>query len=81
MTRKRFSYEEHITLGEQLKQARRIILPTVSTTGNRIGVSSQAYKSATRTLAWLDELRCRLDNVLCSDFPDRDTQGVYYGDC
>lgn len=75
------TYEEHVTLGVNLKAVREQLLTIVIRTSRGYGVSSRSVKLADQATVAVDRLRCELDSLLCQSLAPSDSswRGVYYG--
>ena len=82
MKKVKLALEDHVKIGKRLKRARRDVLETYLSLCRSEGSRSSAAKAAKRSLGEIDNLRCRLDSLLCESLPagDDSWKGVYYGD-
>lgn len=82
MKRVKLVPEDHVKIGNDLKRARQDLLKTYLSLCDSEGSSSSMARAAKRTLDGINDLRCRLDSLLCEGLPacDDSWKGVYYGD-
>lgn len=79
-----FVYEEHVEMGQKLKEARKILLNAQTKILNAYprgkGRQGKAVRCLGKSLERLDEARSELDALLINeDCPVEEWRGVYYG--
>ena len=83
MRRARWTWEEHVKWGKEIKSLEARIRPLHSEVSGKFGVTSKVQRHAMKSMESLSALKSELENELCRDFPDRDRDellSVYYGD-
>lgn len=77
----KLTYEEHVQIGAQLKQARIDLSALALRLAASEGKNSSVTRAVNRAVDSAGSLRARLDSVLCASLPltDESWRGVYYG--
>jgi len=79
MPKKRLEYDEHLTLGIGVRQARNLIHGTTLKIASNLPKNSRARRLALDAQDAFDALRAELDDTVARDFPDKEIRGIYYG--
>ena len=77
----KLTHAEHVEIGGKLKEIRAELMTILLRVCKSEGTSSPVTKAADRATGSVDNLRSRLDSVLCASLPlsDDSWRGVYYG--
>lgn len=79
MPRRKLEYDEHLALGNDVRQTRDLIHSTLVKLASNTPKNSRARKLAERAQTAFDRLRNELDNTVARDFPDKEFRGIYLG--
>lgn len=80
MPNRKLNYQDHLTLGVGVRQARNLIHGTTLELASNTPKNSRVCKLAVRAREAFDALRAELDNIVAGDFPDKEFRGIYFGD-
>lgn len=79
---KKLTFEQHVVIGQQLKEAHRLIMAATLTILNNTPKSSHLSRFARKLNDRIGELRCVMDSQIGQDYPEKDNKTlnhVYYG--
>lgn len=76
----KFSYDNHLTLGIEVRQARNVLRKIVLKVVNNTPKQGEIRRAAERAERAFDNLRSVLESTVVRDFPEREFRGIYLGD-
>ena len=76
----RLTYDEHIDYGRRLKSIRKELMSlTTPLLGEKYPQNSPTARVAKKAMDSIDALRCKMDDNLAEEHPNKPYERVYYG--
>lgn len=80
MPNRKFNHDEHLAIGNEVRQTRNVLHGLTLKIGATVPRSSRLSRAIRRAEHHFNTLRLELENTFARDFPDHEFRGIYFGD-